>query len=486
MKTQSITIATRKWMPRWMGVFVAALVILGLLFTIWIGSLSRGISADMQALTDMGIPTTQQEVDPPLKPLEYPSAADDIYRAAWMFLPAGEQRHAFDKLMTASPYAPYVRSLELKISATKTRRYYDGEFLSDLRPMPADYHTVTDTVRILKPTLDVLRSRQGPCTFFSNNYVPGEQRPFNPSGPNYTTMFESPGQMDATMQLLTTAASVELLTGNYKQANLDFFAAGDDLYSLTFPCMARNLPGTGVAQEERLRDDFLIRLWLLARKKSDDVKAMEVIRNAASLIQEPVNGYKQVCNDFPGILKNYQTAREDPDAYENLYRHSTQDVPWYASNKTTMNWATRQAIHEWREAFEKMKSNQNNFSEIKTALDVADLDERRRWPEGTLLETPFKQEAEEAKFRTHNVARHRLLQCAIAIMYERARTHKFPTIMPTLAKDSIDPYNGKQLIYKPGLGGFVLYSVGENLKDDHTTSTPTELPHDGDDIAIAF
>jgi len=478
------TITARKLMPRWLVIFGIALLLLGLIFTLWIASVKRGISADLQAIVEMGVPTTQAEVNPPITPMAYPNSAEDIYRAACLFLPPGEQADAFHKLMTASPYAPYVRSLELKVSANKTKSFYSGEMMSDLRPKPADYHSVLDTLQTLKPTLDIIRHSQGPCIFFSDNYITTE---FIRIGvkPHTLMTCESHMQMDDAMQLLTTAGTVELQNGDYKQGADDLREASYYVASVTFPYMYKDISGAKTAEEERLKQDFLMRLWILAHSMRNDEKAMAAIEAAAHNVSSPVSAYKQVCNDFPAILKDYETARQSPEAYGNLYR-KTNSMPWIANNRTAMNLATRQALHEWKEAFESMTTHQNDLASIKTVLAVGQLDEAHRWPEGALLVSPFKQEGEEANFHAHKVAMYRVLQCGIDVLYEFSKTHKFPAKLPPLGDNAIDPFNGKPMNYHLGMGGFAVYSVGENFTDDHTSITPTVLPYDGNDIAIAF
>ena len=54
-----------------------------------------------------------------------------------------------------------------------------------------------------------------------------------------------------------------------------------------------------------------------------------------------------------------------------------------------------------------------------------------------------------------------------------------PDYLPTIPKDL---YTGKELAYRPEAGGCLLYSFGENGKDDEGRS-PKDHPH-GDDIAV--
>ena len=63
------------------------------------------------------------------------------------------------------------------------------------------------------------------------------------------------------------------------------------------------------------------------------------------------------------------------------------------------------------------------------------------------------------------------LKIAVALKIYKAKTGEYPDRLSALSPDILlklpkDPFTGKDYVYKKGDGGFIVYSVGENLKDD--------------------
>ncbi len=82
----------------------------------------------------------------------------------------------------------------------------------------------------------------------------------------------------------------------------------------------------------------------------------------------------------------------------------------------------------------------------------------------------------------HTEQIHHNLQLAFALAAYREDNGKYPATLDLLApkylaKISGDLFNDKPLIYKPNATGYILYSVGENGKDDNGSSI-------GDDIVV--
>ena len=81
--------------------------------------------------------------------------------------------------------------------------------------------------------------------------------------------------------------------------------------------------------------------------------------------------------------------------------------------------------------------------------------------EAVILPTYSAYIAQEAGART----RVQVLKTAAAIKLYKARHGSYPKSLADLGKTPIDEFTGKPLIYKT-TNGFVVYSVGQNLKDD--------------------
>jgi len=69
------------------------------------------------------------------------------------------------------------------------------------------------------------------------------------------------------------------------------------------------------------------------------------------------------------------------------------------------------------------------------------------------------------------VAKARVSQAGLSLICHKLANGKFPTTLAEcdvkfLPGQPVDPFSGKPLIYKQDGDGFVLYSIGENMKDD--------------------
>jgi hypothetical protein len=71
------------------------------------------------------------------------------------------------------------------------------------------------------------------------------------------------------------------------------------------------------------------------------------------------------------------------------------------------------------------------------------------------------------------LALYRIVRCAIALFQHAS----FPTKLPDLGKDSIDPFTNQPLLYGSDRKHFLLYSVGSDTLDDQGES---------DDIAFRY
>ncbi len=64
------------------------------------------------------------------------------------------------------------------------------------------------------------------------------------------------------------------------------------------------------------------------------------------------------------------------------------------------------------------------------------------------------------------LTRRRLVACMLELLQARTAGGEFPSQLPDLGKNAIDPYTGEPFVYRPRPGGFLLYSLGFNRKDN--------------------
>lgn len=77
----------------------------------------------------------------------------------------------------------------------------------------------------------------------------------------------------------------------------------------------------------------------------------------------------------------------------------------------------------------------------------------------------------------------RSLRAGLAAVEYRNRTGRYPEKLPVSGPLSMDPFSEQPLIYKRTNEGFLVYSVGENKKDDGGTFQKTG---DSNDIDFGF
>jgi hypothetical protein len=77
------------------------------------------------------------------------------------------------------------------------------------------------------------------------------------------------------------------------------------------------------------------------------------------------------------------------------------------------------------------------------------------------------------------IAKARIMVLGIKLIQFKETKGIFPKQLDELGTvNTIDPFTGKNLIYKPEEKGFFLYSVGENLIDDKGDCDPESKPND--------
>jgi len=86
--------------------------------------------------------------------------------------------------------------------------------------------------------------------------------------------------------------------------------------------------------------------------------------------------------------------------------------------------------------------------------------------------------------RDQSLAATRLLQIVLALKAQKQSLGSYPPVLTGLVWQSPleDPFSGKPFVYRPRGNGFLLYSIGPNLKDDggKGPSQPSKILEEGD------
>jgi hypothetical protein len=134
-------------------------------------------------------------------------------------------------------------------------------------------------------------------------------------------------------------------------------------------------------------------------------------------------------------------------------------------------------IRDWRVAFDNLPKDPEDFTGYEAALLKALKDSKTP---GWVAEDTFGSQDLTISImyrRTERLADRRIAKVSLELLKDRMQTGQLPAKLPDLGTDSIDPFTGKPLIYKTVGKGFMVYSVGRDLTDDHGTPAEGKTEH---------
>lgn len=141
----------------------------------------------------------------------------------------------------------------------------------------------------------------------------------------------------------------------------------------------------------------------------------------------------------------------------------------------------------YRRLFEAWPKDPMDFRGQKAALEALDrsiLADRSM--AGAFNRIVFPVFAQASAAYARDEAQRRMAQAAVWALEQKAANGSLPERLEPVGLNVIDPFSGEPLRYKTKEGGFLIYSVGANEKDDG--GTPRSAPHFGDavDDVMAF
>jgi len=153
------------------------------------------------------------------------------------------------------------------------------------------------------------------------------------------------------------------------------------------------------------------------------------------------------------------------------------------------------SISFWRRTFAALKRGGDDPMATLAALTAVDAQEgaaeaaprgkERPTYELNAILSPFFTTSPEKLAGA--IAQRRLRATMIAVLEYRARNRRLPdTLLSLQPAPEIDPFVRKPLHYRREGAGFVLYSVGENLKDDRGNDKPVKKGDPKPDMVVRF
>jgi hypothetical protein len=143
----------------------------------------------------------------------------------------------------------------------------------------------------------------------------------------------------------------------------------------------------------------------------------------------------------------------------------------------------------WRRNYSMLRATRNDTLDRYRQLEVIgnELEHLNGKPTYELADIlfPVLSQAQSAVLRTETHGRLRALLISLARYHERHR--KFPDALSDVSSNPpFDPFTNKPLIYRRIPTGFILYSVGENFKDDGGKSKKLNKDDKDMDIVVEY
>lgn len=279
-------------------------------------------------------------------------------------------------------------------------------------------------------------------------------------------------------QLLSLAARVELAHGKAGKA-FDDMAAAERIAAQ----VGRN-PGFMASEIALLDEDFAFENWEKGLQANADDRASVLAALAVAQNGPPVTSMRRILDgEVSNALDAYRMARRDPSTIE---RYTT--PPGYSilfRNGIGVGLAVRTMVGDWLDVLRMIPKNENDSLGFRSVLEKESAVFQRQFWASSNFSDMFEVYARQADFILASVARRRVARAAgLALLY-RLDHGRLPDSLPVSRAEGTDPFNGQSLHYKTGSGGFVVYSVGANGKDDGGRQGQPNDPA-GSDVAMRF
>jgi hypothetical protein len=127
-------------------------------------------------------------------------------------------------------------------------------------------------------------------------------------------------------------------------------------------------------------------------------------------------------------------------------------------------------VHMWRESFQQMEKGKAGWEQVSRIFSATA--KRHRSDPDFSPEGGQSQSTPEFASLTWSkqLATRRVFIAAVNVLLSRAKSGVLPSTLPNSGEDTVDPYTGRPLIYRPTSDAFSVYSVGPNRRDDNGIS----------------
>lgn len=144
-------------------------------------------------------------------------------------------------------------------------------------------------------------------------------------------------------------------------------------------------------------------------------------------------------------------------------------------------------VKAWRKVFELLPEDTADWSASTKAFNTADPLFSSDWVAQNAYQSGahiFKEKEFSCHLWTDRIAVRRMATLCVNLADLKIKHGAFPSTLPDLGKNSIDPYSGRLFHYRLRGAGFLLYSVGQDRVDDNgktgyvSSSSNRDVPFD--------
>ena len=169
-------------------------------------------------------------------------------------------------------------------------------------------------------------------------------------------------------------------------------------------------------------------------------------------------------SEIPMYRAGYERAIDDPAKFAKEMARARVTIPAKYANKISLRLAEGQDVHAMRIAYESLPRDESDWISVQKVFQAASAS--RKDPAKVVMDDPFALFSGVAHYGAVRVAADRIARQSIAVLLYRNDHGCLPDALPLSGQDAIDPFSGKPMIYKKLGKGFIIYSIGPDLKDN--------------------
>ncbi len=411
------------------SVFITALIVA---LIAWTRKAQKSVATDIAAVHMLGFPTTRAELDA-LEPRTGPDA---------------------------SPLLGEFRTEQIGIAETSNLKFLMDGYHDNIDPVYLE--RAADRFRPrLKPLLDASKLKwwsygfAGPSAQAASAELQDHEKDF--------TFLQN------WAWLLTAMANADSQVGKLDQALIELKA----IEGLEYLAGQKADGESGVAALQI--DRILIgELHRLMKNSHGDPKAMRVASEVLASMP-PLPNIKRVFEDGFVATAEFFVLKA-PNSNRSAFVRLKKGL--YDKPRASHTFA--RDLHDYRLSFASLPRNSTDYDGMRSVFqEVARQDPPDAISKSFRADmfkdekSPFPSEMASDAYICDSwvqaIARRRLVNLGWRLIHDHATGKPFPLTLPDIGPARIDPFSHRPFIYKPSAGGFLVYSLGRNRRDDGGT-----------------